>query len=670
MITLTPRRRALLLAFAGGGTCLCFLILLLQFFRIQVKEHATWKRRAEAQHYFLVREPFRRGTFYANTSLQRGAKQKVAFAIDVPLYHLYADPKSIPQKHRSEMQEQIIKLLSPSLQESMRMSGELSKKSRSRRIVSWLSEPQKQRFLSWWRPYAKHHRLPSNALFFVSDFKRMHPMGRLLGQVLHTIQERRDYATGKAIPTGGLEASLNKFLEGSMGLRRLMRSPHNSLETGEVLHQPVDGADVELTINHCLQAIVEEELERGVKFHQAKSGVAVMINPHNGHILALAQYPFFFPDQYQQYFNSPDSIEHSKVKALSDAHEPGSPTKAFTVSLALRANRELKDQGKKPIFHPLEKISTLRGSFAGRTKPIQDVHSYAFLNMYMGVQKSSNIYMAIIADRVVKAMGENWYRQGLAAFGLGAKTGIELVGESSGMLPEPKKVNAAGKLEWSKGTPYTLAMGYNLQATALQMARAFSVLANGGHLPELTLIRRIFRTNGNTIEVIVDHTQEDRVKSFPTVLHPDDAREVVAALRFVTQGGGSATKADIYGYTEAGKTGTAHKVVNGQYSSTCRYASFVGFAPANNPAFVLYVGLDEPKYGYIPGIGLNHRGGQSAAPTFREIGTRALEYMGIPMDDPFGFPARDPRGDPTKTAWHKEATALNALCQKWNNGNT
>jgi cell division protein FtsI (penicillin-binding protein 3) len=665
MIILSKKRRIFLLSLAGGITFLCFFVLVLQFFKIQVKEHALWKKRAEGQHYFLIREPFRRGTFYANTSLQPDARQKIAFAIDVPLYHLYADSKSIPQKFRAEIRDHIIKLLNPPLKEALKIGEELARKSRSRRIISWLSEPQKQHFMSWWRPYAKSHKLASNALFFVSDFKRMHPMGRLLGQVLHTIQERRDYSTGKAIPTGGLEASCNRVLEGSMGLRRLMRSPHNSLETGEVLQKPVNGADVELTINHCLQAIVEEELEKGVKFHQAKGGIAVMVDPHNGHILALAQYPFFFPDQYQQYFNSPEAIEHSKIKALVDAHEPGSPIKALTVSLALKANRELQAQGKAPIFHPLEKIATSKGSFAGRSKPIQDVHTYSFLNMYMGVQQSSNIYMATIADRVVKAMGESWYRQGLASFGLGSKTGIELVGESSGMLPEPKKVNSAGKLEWSKGTPYTLSMGYNLQATALQMARAYCVFANGGVLPELTLVRKVIRTTQDGSVVEVDHTTDARIQSFPRVLHPDDVKEVVSALRFVTQTGGSATKADIFGYTEAGKTGTTHKVVGGQYSSTCRYASFVGFAPATNPVFVVFVGLDEPKYGYIPGIGLNHRGGQSAAPTFREIGTRALEFLGIPMDDPFGFPSNDPRGDAQKRAWSKEVTALNGLRQKW-----
>ena len=124
-------------------------------------------------------------------------------------------------------------------------------------------------------------------------------MGRVLGQVLHTIREKRDETTGTSFPTGGLELSLHHYLEGSSGMRRLMRSPHHSLETGEVLAQPVHGADVELTISHVIQAIMEDALEKGIKQYRAKRGFAIMVDPKTGHVLGLAQYPFFFPDAYQ-----------------------------------------------------------------------------------------------------------------------------------------------------------------------------------------------------------------------------------------------------------------------------------------------------------------------------------------------------------------------------------
>lgn len=665
---IAPRRQKLILELAGLGTVVLFCLLLAQFFRLQVLEHDRWKKRAEQQHFFVVKEPFRRGTFFANTSVQLGQEgRRVAFAIDVPLYHLYADPKALPPQLHAEIRTAIVKVLAPPLKESVKVAGELRRHSRSRRLVSWVSEQQKAIFLSWWRPYAKKHKLASNALFFVSDFKRFHPMGRLLGQVLHTIQERRDEVSGKAAPTGGLELSMNRFLEGSVGFRRLMRSPHNSLETGEVLQQPVHGADVEVTINHCIQAIVEEELEKGVTLSRAKGGVAVMVEPRTGHILALAQYPFFVPDQYQDYFNNPALVEHSKIKVISDANEPGSPMKAFTVALALKANRILKEQGKQPIFAPFEKIPTSSGAFPGRSKPITDVHFHKFMNLYMGVQKSSNIYMATLAGRVMRAMGEKWYRSELENFGFGRKTGVELVGESAGMLPHVGKVNAAGKLEWSKGTPYTLAIGYNLQMTGLQLARAYCAIANGGILPDLTLIRRIITTQPDgSPAIFLDNTTSERTERFPRIHHPDDIAELVSALKFVTKTGGSAAKADIYGYTEAGKTGTSMKLVNGQYSNQAHFSSFVGFAPAHQPAFVLFVGLDEPWVGYIPGRGVNHRGGTCATPIFREIGRRTLEFLGVPMDDPFGFPSHDPRSDLKKADYIVETEKLNQLYTQWN----
>jgi len=341
--------------------------------------------------------------------------------------------------------------------------------------------------------------------------------------------------------------------------------------------------------------------------------------------------------------------------------------KALTMAIALKANRELKNCGKKPVFSPMEKVPTFSGMLPGRSKALSDVHRSNFLNMYMGMKKSSNIYMATIAGRVVRALGENWYRNELySSFGFGQKTGIELAGESIGVLPKPKKIDAAGRLEWSKPTPYSLAIGYNLTVSALQFARAYCVLANGGILPELTLVRRIYRTVNGREEALLDHTDPKRAESFPRVFDRQDIAEVVRAMKFVTKPGGTAVKADIYGYTEAGKTGTSMKLVHGQYSNHAHFASFVGFTPVACPAFVLFVALDEPQVGYVPGRGLNHHGGTCAAPIFREISRRSLQFLGIPMDDPYGFPPNDPRSDPQRADYAKENEQLMKLCEQWN----
>lgn len=660
------KRRIVLIA--SGVILFSLLALVGQFFRLQVLEHEKWSKRARLQHYLFIKEPYHRGVFYANSTYLAAPQKRLPFTVDVPLFHLYVDSLAIPKELRSEVAQAIMSRLSPSVHEAKRLMGELKRHSRSRRLVSWLTEEQKALFLKWWRPFSKSHKLASNALFFVDDFRRIHPMGPLLGQVLHTIRERRDEVSGRAYPTGGLELSLHQYLEGTIGLRRLMRSPRNNMDTGEVIREPTHGASVELTIDPVIQAILEEELDKAVRAREAKGGWGVLVDPWSGHILALAQCPYFFPDKYQAYFNTPEHVDRTKVKAAVDANEPGSPMKAVTCALALKANKECKENNKPLVFQPFAKVPVSSGSFPGRSKPIKDVTTNRYLNLYMAVQRSSNIYFATLAGRIADRMGSAWYRQQLVdCFGFGTKTGVELAGESIGVVPRPGALTANKKIEWSKATPYSLGMGYNIQATTLQMARAFCVIATRGIRPDFTLVRKIWREKKDkSEEVLLDNTTPQRVLSFPRVLDADVAEEVVRAIKFVTKSGGSASRADIFGYSEAGKTGTTLKLVHGDYSTHSHLASFIGFAPASKPRFVLALVIDEAKPGFIPGFGFNHRGGTAAAPIFREVGKRVLEYIKEPMDDPYGFPPHDPRRDETKANWLKETEALNALHKAWN----
>src|SRR5262249_15835971 len=149
--------------------------------------------------------------------------------------------------------------------------------------------------------------------------------------------------------------------------------------------------------------------------------------------------------------------------------------------------------------------------------------------------------------------------------------------------------------EWSKATPYSLCIGHNVQVTSIQLARAFAVFANGGYLVEPTLIRTIVKKKSHgEAEILVDNTNPERISRFPQTLSPKIVSQVVDAMKFVTKPGGTAWRADVWGYTEVGKTGTAEKVINGTYSKTLHVTDFAGFAPVNNPAFVLAVVLDEP----------------------------------------------------------------------------
>lgn len=646
-----------------------FSLLIIQFYTIQIIEGDKWSGVADRQHYFIVNEPFMRGTFISNTSIKKGHPEvPQSFVIDVQKFHLYADPVSINPDFREEVAENLSSILNLDEEGKKELAANFNRKSRSRKLAMWLDKETYDAIFSWWTPFARANKIPRNALFFVSDYQRSYPFGKILGQVLHTIQKVKDETTSQALPTGGLELYFNKYLQGKQGKRRLMRSPRNSLETGEVISIPQNGADIHLTINHCLQAIAEEEVEKGVRKSKAKAGWAVMMDPHTGEVLALAQYPFFSPPDYQRYFNNDALIEHTKVKSLTDAHEPGSVMKPITMAVALKANEVLIARGEKPIFDPEEMLPTSNPQFPGRKKPLKDTHFHSFLNMDMALQKSSNIYVARLAEKIVQRLGKEWYRQTLYDdFGFGQKTGIELPSESAGLLPRVGFKHPNGTYEWSVSTPYSLAMGHNIQANSLQILRAIAVFANGGNLVKPTLVRKIVKTNPDgTQEILVDNTiDEQRPKK--RVISEDRARQIVTSMKYATKTGGTCKRADVWGYTEAGKTGTGDKVVNGKYDPHFVCSQFVGIVPAKNPAFVLVVAMDEPEYGYEQGVGRKHMGGICAAPVFKEIAQRSLEYLGIAPDDPYGYPAGDPRYDSQKADWLPEIRQLQEKYEKWNN---
>jgi cell division protein FtsI (penicillin-binding protein 3) len=647
------------------GLFLLFSIAAGRYWYIQVSEEGLWTKRADRQQHRVVQEGFRRGTIFANSALiPHRVADPQPLVIDVQKYHLYIDPLMIPEEAKKEMARHLLAVTETKECDKKRFITSFFRQSRSRKIASFLGSEQRDAIILWWQDFAKKHQIVRNALFFVDDFQRSYPFGPMLGQVLHTIRGGKDEKTMQGVPTGGLELQYNKYLQGKPGKKILAHSPRHVLEMGTIVECPQDGADIYLTVNHELQALMENELAMGVEKAQAKGGWAIMMDPYTGEILACAQYPFFDPRRYSDYFNKPELIEDTKVKAITDANEMGSMMKPITIAIALKANKELKKRGEAPLFDPQEKIAVSDGTLPGRRKKMTDVHLHYFLNMEMGIWKSSNIYMAKLADRIVKRMGNQWYRDQLALFGFGSKTGIELPCEVEGLLPRIGKCHPNGALEWSTPTPYSLAIGHNIQVTTMQIMRAYALFANGGYLVKPTLVKKIVTKSPDGCEEVAYESKPEL--SQERIIDPDVLQEVVKAMKFTTKKGGSAFRADIWGYTEAGKTGTAEKVINGHYSKDHNLCSFIGFAPIHKPRFVLIVAIDEPAPLFIPGFGKNSRGGQCAAPVFREIGKRALAVMGVPPDDPCGYPVGDPRHDKSKSDWYKETEALRELYEKWN----
>ncbi len=642
-----------------------FSLAVSRYWYIQVAQKNMWEKRADNQQHRIVQEGFRRGAFYSNTEVFRHHVQsQQPFVVDVQKYHLYIDPLMIPEEAKKEMAQNLLTLTSGKGIEKKQFIRAFFKRSRSRKIACFLDQSERDSIIHWWDIFAKKNHLVRNSLFFVDDFQRSYPFGPMLGQILHTVRSNKDEKTQQGVPTGGLELQFNAFLQGRPGKKSLVHSPRHVLEMGSIIEYPQDGADIYLTINHQLQALVEDELAKGVVKAQAASGWAIMMDPYTGEILAWAQYPFFDPRKYAEYFNNTMLVENTKVKAITDAYEVGSMMKPITISIALKANEELKKKGEVPLFDPAEKVAVSDGTLPGRRKKMTDVNLHHYLNMEMGIQKSSNIYMAKLVDRLVKRMGNAWYRDQLTHFGFGLKTGIELPCEVEGLLPRIGKCHPNGALEWSVPTPYSLAIGHNIQATTLQILRAYAIFANGGYFVKPTLIKKIVKNKYDGSSEILYEMKPELSKE--PVLDSGILKNVVDCMKYTTKKGGSAFRADIWGYTEAGKTGSAEKVIKGVYSKDHNLCSFIGFAPLSKPRFVLVIAIDEPAPIYIPGFGKNSRGSQCAAPVFREIGKRALAIMGETPDDPHGYPVGDPRHDPLKADWYPETVKLTSLYNQWN----
>lgn len=632
-----------------------FCLLVIRFYQIQIVQHDRWTKVALAQHQYVAPIPFMRGSFYSNTSIRQGhPEDEQPFVVDVQKYHLYIDPDSIDLDVKRKMATELLAHIGGSFD---KLKGEFEKKSRSRKLAMWLSQDKKDEIEKWWNQFCRREKIVRNALYFVPDYQRSYPFGTMLGAVLHTVQGDKDPHTHQALPTGGLEMLLNHYLKGKMGKRQIVRSPRHPLDTGKILEEPENGADVYLTINHYLQAIAESELTKGVLEAKAQGGWAVMMDPSTGEILALAQTPNFNPARYAEYYNDPNLQEYTKVKAVTDCFEPGSIFKPITAAICLKASEELKKKGEKSILAPDEWVPTANGWFPGRSNPLKDGRPHRQLNLDLAIQKSSNIYMARIAQRMVEKMGDQWYRNELVnTFGFGQRTMIELPAESPGNVPTPGKLHPNGALEWSVPTPYSLAIGHNILINSIQMVRSYAILANGGFDVKPHIIRKIVKKKGGSgQQIIVDNTGLGRQRQ---VISPSICNAVVRSMKFVTKEGGTSRRADISGYTEAGKSGTAEKIINGVYAKDHNISSFLGFAPAKNPRFVLLVSLDDPERKFVPGFGKHQMGGVSAGPIFREIATRSLQFLGVAPDDPYGYPSGDPRRDPKKADWVAEVEAL------------
>jgi cell division protein FtsI (penicillin-binding protein 3) len=380
----------------------------------------------------------------------------------------------------------------------------------------------------------------------------------------------------------GLEASYNKQLKGESGLQQVRRDRSNRIFAfvGAPQQQPRQGYSLHTTIDSYIQAIVEEELEAGVKRNKANHGSAIVMDPKTGAIKAMANYPTFDP-------NSPaaPTSENRRNFAVSDMYEPGSTFKLVTAIAAVEQDAVDFDE----IFETPENGRVqIHGQWMRDHDPLGD------LTFKETIAKSSNVATSEIAMR----LDPKTYYQYARNLGFGTPTNIDLNNEIGGRLQKP--------YEWSGVTLPWMSIGYEVQATSLQIAQAYAAFANGGKLMKPYIVSHLTDEFGN----IVEQTTPSKVRQ---IASKSTIEKLQPIFEEVVTDSGTADMAAVEGLRIAGKTGTAQKYIDGRYTANYR-ASFVGYFPVEDPGYVVLVMLDEPTTSYY--------GGYTAGAVFKEITTR------------------------------------------------
>ena len=429
---------------------------------------------------------------------------------------------------------------------------------------------------------------------FRPDMRRFYPHHSLAAHVLGSIGiVDRDDTVERG--NAGIEASFEDDLGGRPGLTRVFTDVKQNPYDSVVARKPEPGANITLTIDPNLQYDVEKALARAMESSGAKSGSVVALNPYNGDILAMANLPTYDPNL------SPGLGEPENARsnlAITTPFEPGSVFKIVTLSSALETTR----------LTPDTIINCGNGSIKLFGRVIHDEHRISALSMADVLAHSSNIGAIQIALKV----GERALYRYQRLYGFGRKTGIDLPGESSGLL---RRVE-----DWSPSSIGSLAMGHEISVTSLQLAIAGAAIANGGMLvkPRLVLARQ---KPGEPAERFAAEKPE-------RIMAPETAIKMRKMMEGVVLHG-TGTRAILKGYTSAGKTGSAQIFDQKAHAYTHRYnASFLGFAPVSNPQIVIIVTL-EGTSGGTAGFG-----GPVAAPVFKEIAMSALRMMDVPKDLP------------------------------------
>ncbi len=549
-----------------------FIIVLVKDFYIQVLNREHYKKLVKRSLIHTVKVKGFRGLIYDSKGR--------TLALNYPSYDLFVDPHYFRVLNRKYKDSTYFKLKEKMFFEDVKKIAGLGEYY----IMEKIKTHKNSRFLILKHnlTLSQYNQLSQSRNFipafgFIKDFKRYYPDGENSSHIVGFC-----YKDGKGAE--GLENFYNRYL---MAQEVKEKTTYDAFKMRKPI-MPKNGNDIITSINQDIQDFLHVELERCTKEHEADFGMAIIMNPTNGRVIAMDSYPYYDNNKYWKY-----SYFYIKNRAVSDVFEPGSVFKLLTMSAAL-------DSG---IFKGNERIYCENGRWKLKNKIIHDVHRFKTLTFDKVFVYSSNIGSAKIALK----LGKKVFYKYLFKFGLGRKTGIDTISEASGIV---KDIFRVGDIDLA-----TMAFGQGIAVTEIQLADMYSVIANGGYKIKPHFLVKIADGKKTLLRYKPESVR---------ILKPSTVEKVRKILREVVLKG-TGKRAALKDYEVAGKTGTAQIAVKGKYQKEY-VASFAGFAPYSKPRFVVVVSIVNPKKGGI-------YGGQVAAPLFAKLMEFTLHYYGVKQDN-------------------------------------
>lgn len=572
------RMYLLIVCFVAG-----FLGVAVKLFFIQVRDQAQARDKARNQYESKeILKPLRGMVYDRNRIILASNTYDVSIVVDAAYIHRI---DTVRLKNGMTLTDSIGLLLSNVLKIDRAIIDEKLRRHESQYVVIEKRAPKCVE-----EQIAKHLK---PGIRIIREPRRQYPFESLAGQVIgYTNVENKGMC--------GIELEYNDQLAGKEGYVVNQRDGRGYVRpvVDNPRLDPVNGRHIVLTLDQTYQSIAEEELQKGVQRFEAGAGSCIILNPKSGEILAMANFPLI---QIQDRTKYDPKAERNRT--ITDIFEPGSTYKIVTSSAALNESAIALD----------ERIDAEHGVYRYNESlpPILDTHPYGMLTLREAIQHSSNIFMVKLARRLGAEALFTYARK----FGFGVPTGIDLPGEISGTLKKPG--------DWDESRLLFNSFGYQIAVNSLQIACAYAAIANDGVLMQPYIKRWLLDENRNILE-------ENTPRMVRRVVSPGTAKILKDYLEGVVANG-TARLARVEGMRIAGKTGTAQQLVNGAYSKSSYYSSFVGFFPAEDPKVLIFVLVDAPntKYGYT--------GGSISAPIFREIATRIINASSEFADKPEQF---------------------------------